>query len=99
MFATAGNKKIQIPLLKTEQAEEFRQRKIRKCKSRCRKSGKKNVCNSGKLKNANLAVENQVGSRLFDSGKSKNVNLVVMKWDFADASIRNLESVQSRCSV
>ena len=85
--------------MKIGQVEYLKQRKTKKCKSRCRKPGKQRNFDSGKLRNANPAVENRADRRFMTAGNQKNANSAVMKWDFADAGIGNLESVQSRCSV
>ena len=86
---------MQIPLWKIGKEECLKQREIRKCKSRCGKPSKQRDFDSGKKENANPAVENRADRRFMTAGNQKNANSAVMKWDFADAGIGNLESVQS----
>ena len=75
-------------LRKIGQEECLIQRKIKNCKSRCRKPSRRRIFDSGKSKNVNLAVENQAGTRFLTAENQKDTYLAVMKWDFVETGHR-----------
>ena len=58
-------------LRKIGQEECLKQRKIKNCKSRCRKPSSRKIFDSGKSKNVNPAVENRADRGFMTAGNQK----------------------------